>query len=662
MSTTRLRTVASASLALFVASTTVHADSVDVTGYWRFEEGTGSIAVDSGPYGADGMMNPRATQVAESPMVEVPLYEYPNDGSLALEWVNGTTGGLVTVEDPNNLFRMTFTSFSIEAWVRLDYVSNSNGANQRQWICQKKAENAPGGELDFGFLVQAGDLGQSGRELLFQCGDGTSTFTEVSSLAINDTDWHFVSLVYDVDNDPAIRAGRRLRDDPLHQAPGPSSEKVEPRGLRRWTAAHRRPRDHRRRQEPVRAGTIDEFRITRTALPTDFLLDGIPTDCDGDGITDPFELETPGSDCNGNFIPDACDLALVPELDCNQDGRIDSCQAEPIRYQYDDGGSEVIVRSDDSWTCWLNHFVTTDETDTITAVELLVHELNNGLEFTIGVWSDPNGDGDPTDAQLSARRPADELTEETWFQINVPDVVGPPGTSFFVGGIVQTSDGWPGSLDADAPHAIGQSWIIGAPEAFDPNDLTANATEFSTTEAFFTGNWVLRGIDTREVIFFEDCNENGIEDLCDVDSGRSPDEDNDGLPDECYRVGTYSVPGQFNDIPTAARIVADGSTVLVGPGTWQGSVVVDTKRVSIRSEQGPDVTTIVADPAYGPAVVFNNITDVPDPADRPALDGFTITGGTSGGVWAINSDAYITNNVITGNSHVEGNLQSGGGG
>ena len=99
----------------------------------------------------------------------------------------------------------------------------------------------------------------------------------------------------------------------------------------------------------------------------------------------------------------------------------------------------------------------------------------------------------------------------------------------------------------------------------------------------------------------------------------------------------------------------------VGPGTWQGSVVVDTKRVSIRSEQGPDVTTIVADPAYGPAVVFNNITDVPDPADRPALDGFTITGGTSGGVWAINSDAYITNNVITGNSHVEGNLQSGGG-
>ena len=642
-----------------------HADSIDVVGYWRFEPGTGSVAVDSSPYGADGTMNVRATLVDDPAVAEVPLYEYPNDGSLALEWVNGTTGGLVTVEDPNNLFRMTFNSFAIEAWVRLDYLSNANGANQRQWICQKKADDAPGGELDFGFLVQAGDLGQTGRELLFQCGDGTNTFTEVSSLSIDDTGWHFVSLVYDVE----ARTLRFGLDGTYETIPftkpywpilgeGGSSEVYDAGPL--LIGGHENTAGDK--NQFVR-GTIDEFRITRTALPVEFLLDGIPGDCDENGISDAFELETPGSDCNGNFVPDSCDLALLPDLDCNMDGRIDSCQADPLRYQLDDGGSEVIVRSDDSWTCWLNRFVVTEDIDTITDIELLVHELNNGLEFTVGVWSDPDGDGDPTDAQLlSSATRLMQLTDESWFQINIPDVaLGPPGTSFFVGGIVQTSDGWPGSLDADAPHAIGQSWIIGAPDGFDPNDLTANATEFSTTEAFFTGNWVMRGIDTRNVLFFEDCNENGIEDLCDVSSGRSPDVDGDELPDECYLPGTYTVPGQFNDIATAARIVADGSTVLVGPGVWQGSVLIDSKRISVVSELGPSETTIVADPAFGPAVFFNDVEDVPSDLERPAIDGFTITGGTRGGVWVVNSDAVVTNNVITGNENTEGNVQTGGG-
>jgi hypothetical protein len=634
------------------------AEGIEVGGYWRFESGTGSTAIDSGPYGVDGVMNAQASHVSEIPVTEIPVYEYANQGALQLQWVNGTTGGLVTVADPNDVLRMTHTSFSIEAWVRLDYVSNSNGANQRQWLCQKKAVNAPGGELDFGLLVQAGDLGNSGHELLFQCGDGTETFTVVSELEIEDTEWHFVSLVHDLES-RTIRFGLDGAFEtipfikPYWPTYGEGSEVYDAGPL--LIGGHENTTGDK--NQFIR-GTIDEFRITRNALPSNLLLDAMATDCDSDGVLDSIALEGSASDCNGNFIPDSCDLALEPDLDCNQDGKIDACQADPLRYAYDDGIGEVIVRSDGSWTCWLNRFIATEAIDTITAIEVLIDERNTGLTYTVGVWSDPDGDGDPTDARLlgSSSRLV-ELTEDTLFTINIPDVqVGASGTSFFVGAIVETADGYPAYLDADAPHAIGQSWIIGANEAIDPDDLSANAVEFTTTESFFTGNWVIRGIDTRDVIELEDCNLNGISDLCDVASGRSPDTDGDDLPDECYVPGTYFVPGQFNDITTAALVAPDGSTIMVGPGVWTGSVVVDGKSVSLLSEEGPDTTMIVADPLYGPAVVFDN--GVPG---GTVLEGFTITGGTRGGVWSIDSDPTIRNNVIRDNVHVEGNLALGGG-
>lgn len=640
-----------------VVSGSAGADSLDLAGYWRFEASSGSTAFDSGPYAADGSMNARAIRIDECPLSEIPVYEYLNEGALQLDWVNGTTGGLVTVPDPNNVLRMTFTSFSIEAWVRLDTISNSNGANQRQWLCQKKAVNAPGGELDFGFLVQAGDLGSSGRELLFQCGDGTDTFTVVSDLRIEDNGWHFVSLVYDV----GMRQLRFGLDGTYETVPftkpywpilGDGADLYDAGPL--LIGGHENTAGDKNQ---FLRGAIDEVRITRSALPIGLLLDAAATDCDGDGVPDSIALETPGSDCNGNFVPDSCDLVLNPELDCNEDGRIDSCQADPLRYAYEDSGN-VIVRSDGSWTCWLNRFIATSEIDTVTAVELLIDERNNGLTYQVGIWSDPDGDGDPTDAQLlgSATRLI-QITEETLVTINTPDIsVGPPGTSFFIGAIVETSDGYPAYLDAEAPHALGQSWIIGANQPIDPDDLSANAVEFATTESFLTGNWVLRGIDDREVIPFEDCNLNGISDPCDIASGRSDDSDGDEQPDECILPGTYEVPGQFDDIVSAVQVVADGSTIIVGPGIWQGSVVVNGKSVAVISSDGPDATTIVADPLYGPAVVF-----VDAESGDPLLEGFTVTGGTLGGVWAINADATIRNNIIRGNDHTEGNYQTGGG-
>ena len=59
----------------------------------------------------------------------------------------------------------------------------------------KKPLPSADSELDYGFLVQAGTAGTSGRELAFLY----ATTTIVSSLEVNDLDWHFVSLAYNLE-------------------------------------------------------------------------------------------------------------------------------------------------------------------------------------------------------------------------------------------------------------------------------------------------------------------------------------------------------------------------------------------------------------------------------------------------------------------------------
>lgn len=57
-------------------------------------------------------------------------------------------------------------------------------------------------------------------------------------------------------------------------------------------------------------------------------------DCDGNGIPDSHErLENPELDCNGDGQLDACEVLSSPSLDCDSDGRLDACQlasGEPV--------------------------------------------------------------------------------------------------------------------------------------------------------------------------------------------------------------------------------------------------------------------------------------------------------------------------------------------
>jgi hypothetical protein len=173
------------------------------SGYWRFEEAAGASALDSSGNGLDGTLSAQPVRSADVPGSSVPQTGATNTRSLDLGWVAPASGGWVSVPDVGGLLGADDDGFTLEAWVRLQAVSNTSGPDQRQWLLMKKPTGSTDAHLDYGLLAQAGDLawatGGNGRELAFRCGDGASVQTVVSELRIEDTAWHFVSLAYDAD-------------------------------------------------------------------------------------------------------------------------------------------------------------------------------------------------------------------------------------------------------------------------------------------------------------------------------------------------------------------------------------------------------------------------------------------------------------------------------
>lgn len=115
------------------------------------------------------------------------------------------------------------------------------------------------------------------------------------------------------------------------------------------------------------------------------------------------------------------------------------------------------------------------------------------------------------------------------------------------------------------------------------------------------------------------------------------------------------VPDDYETIQAAIDVAWPGDTVLVAPGTYTGNGNRDLdfggKNIVVRSENGPEVTTInceatFADPHRG--FRFHN-----NETPNAVVDGFTITQGrasdTCGGAILIESGAAptISNNVIT---------------
>lgn len=315
-------------------------------------------------------------------------------------------------------------------------------------------------------------------------------------------------------------------------------------------------------------------------------------DCNNNGIPDDCEIAAGGPDCNDNGVPDDCDVADgtsldidadgIPDecmtVDCNGNGILDrcdtdcgigSCAESPLGcggsedcngntipdecelyawthdYWYDDGTAEYGLRANEgNYLAWLNRFTVAGNARMIDAVDLAFSSSVGveGAPAMVYLWSDPDGDGNPQDAQVLASAPTSTITTAEVFRVDLPDTyIGPDGTSFFIGVILEypNESSYPCPLDTSVPATLGVSWFLGHEGPFDPNDLSNGALVYSLIEdsVGVGANYILRAVG---LVPNGDCNLNGIPDECDIASGFSEDCLPDGIPDECQFDGGHT--------------------------------------------------------------------------------------------------------------------------
>ena len=245
-----------------------------------------------------------------------------------------------------------------------------------------------------------------------------------------------------------------------------------------------------------------------------------------------------GEDCNGNGIPDAKDLASGFSEDCQGDLVPDECQVAQadLLYLYDDDIYEGAVGTDFvASLCWMTRFTVEPGAEVINGVELAYGVAPVNFPVHVGVWSDPDGDGDPGDAVLLGS--IDTLVQSPWTPVTIislpfPEtVLGDPGDSFFIGvwgdGFPPVPNCFPAPYDMDS--TANESWWIEKVGPLDPEDPTAGAALSGRISEILpgVGDWLVRGTfcDTGHCGESEDLDGNGVPDECD------PDCNGNGVPD-----------------------------------------------------------------------------------------------------------------------------------
>lgn len=118
----------------------------------------------------------------------------------------------------------------------------------------------------------------------------------------------------------------------------------------------------------------------------------------------------------------------------------------------------------------------------------------------------------------------------------------------------------------------------------------------------------------------------------------------------------YIVPDDYSTIQAAIDASKKGGHVIVKPGTYYENIDFKGMPITIRSEQGPEVTVINGTQTDS-VVVFKNNED-----QYSMLDGFTITNGKAnngGGIYCANASPILKNNIVINN---QATANYGGGG
>src|SRR6188472_4658115 len=164
-------------------------------------------------------------------------------------------------------------------------------------------------------------------------------------------------------------------------------------------------------------------------------------------------------------------------------------------YMIDDGTAEDSVGLTNGGTLLcLNSFPVSGGNNVITSISIawgtpaFPDPTLNGLPYTAYLWSDPNGDGSPTDAVVLAMAPGIVAAAGTDTFITTPI---PPTmvttTNFFVGFVItHTAGQFPAAFDETAPNLPNRSWVS---LAGNPNNLSDAVTIESVG---LVGNWLIR--------------------------------------------------------------------------------------------------------------------------------------------------------------------------
>ncbi len=148
-----------------------------------------------------------------------------------------------------------------------------------------------------------------------------------------------------------------------------------------------------------------------------------------------------------------------------------TAQAE---YLWDDGTSESAISvpgGTPKVTAWMQWFDVTAGMETITHISTAfgtpAFPLGGplvGRPFGVGIWVDPNGDGDPSDflSFLSSATSTVGAVDSDAFQIvDIPDVTLNLGDRFFIAAWMEHPSGtFPGPID-QSQNSNGRAWFTG---------------------------------------------------------------------------------------------------------------------------------------------------------------------------------------------------------
>jgi hypothetical protein len=181
-------------------------------------------------------------------------------------------------------------------------------------------------------------------------------------------------------------------------------------------------------------------------------------------------------------------------------------QQSPMEFIYmiDDGSAEDAVGLEfDGDLIALNEFAVLPGAEEITTISIawgwpvVPDPTLDGLPYTVAIWSDPNGDGSPTDAVLltTAGGVISLQGTDTFIVTDIPDTTITTA-NFFVGFLITQSAGqFPAAFDKTAPTYSDRSYVAGAaaPGSGDINDLNNNDLPVAPIEFYGQiGNWLIR--------------------------------------------------------------------------------------------------------------------------------------------------------------------------